>query len=73
MVVSYGAVMLALTGACLTTAAILWASVRNSVELAVPFDPPHAILTTHYGADWYLALIAGEGGGGKGQTGTSPL
>ncbi|XP_018013935.1 dual oxidase maturation factor 1-like [Hyalella azteca] len=59
MVVRYGATMLSLTGACLTTAAILWASVRNSFELAVPFDPPHKILTTKFGVHWYLALIVG--------------
>lgn len=60
MVVSYGALMLSLTGACLTTAAILWATIRNGFELSIPFDPPEKILTTHYGVHWYLALILGK-------------
>ncbi|KAF2359795.1 Dual oxidase maturation factor [Trinorchestia longiramus] len=59
MVVKHGSFMLLLTGACLTTAAILWATVRNPIELAVPFDPPNGILTTKYGYHWYLALIVG--------------
>ena len=58
MVVLYAALMLMATGCCLLSAAILWASVRNFVELAVPFND--GMLTTHFGACWYLALIFGE-------------
>uniref|UniRef100_A0A2P2I2M9 Dual oxidase maturation factor 1-like n=1 Tax=Hirondellea gigas TaxID=1518452 RepID=A0A2P2I2M9_9CRUS len=60
MVVKYGAYMLTLTGACLTSAALIWSSIRNpGLELKVPFDPPEGILTTRFGANWYLALIVG--------------
>lgn len=60
MVISYGSLMLMLTGACLMSSAFIWCAIRNFIELAIPFQPPQEILVTRYGNHWHLALYTGE-------------
>nr|XP_045624737.1 dual oxidase maturation factor 1-like [Procambarus clarkii]XP_045624738.1 dual oxidase maturation factor 1-like [Procambarus clarkii] len=59
LTIIYASQTLALTGAMLTIAALIWAGNRNFIELEVPFSPPQGVLRTHYGIHWYLALIVG--------------
>jgi len=63
MVVKYGSCFVALTGIIQVCAVLIWISIRNSVELSVPFeakDGEHEVmLTTRYGLDFYLVLLNG--------------
>lgn len=54
----YGAYFLAMTGAAMVTANIIWATLRNVNELAIPFNDEH-ILTFSYGGSFWVCLITG--------------
>ncbi|KAK7111588.1 dual oxidase maturation factor 1-like [Littorina saxatilis] len=56
----YGAYMLAMTGAAMVTANIIWATLRNVNELVIPFTAEHMIEFT-FGGSFYACLITGLG------------
>lgn len=56
-VIRYGAYFTALTGALQLLACILWAVIRNPNPLIIPFED--GIITTKYGVNFWLTLIAG--------------
>ncbi|XP_042888706.1 dual oxidase maturation factor 1-like isoform X2 [Penaeus japonicus] len=55
--IKYASETMILMGASLTSAAIIWATHRNSIELQIPFED--GVLKTHFGVYWYLCLAAG--------------
>ena len=61
VVIRYGAMFLIGTGIFQLIAVTIWYSVRNFVELQVPYEyhEKEVILKTHFGSDFYLVLING--------------
>ena len=53
----YGAYFLTLTGLCMVTANILWATIRNYNELKIPFED--AVMEFTFGGSFYICLITG--------------
>ncbi|XP_012946050.1 dual oxidase maturation factor 1 [Aplysia californica] len=54
----YGAYFLALTGASMVTANIIWATLRNVNELKIPFTADE-VLEFSYGGSFWVCLITG--------------
>lgn len=55
----YGAYFLAMTGACMITANIIWATLRNVNELVIPFTDVNK-LEFAFGGSFYVCLITGK-------------
>ena len=58
VVIRYGGYMSVFTSICLFTANIIYACVRNPLELKVPFED--ATLEFHWGWAFYLNLFNGQ-------------
>lgn len=54
----YGAYFLMMTGACMITSNIIWATLRNVNELIIPFTD-HSQLVFSYGGAFWVCLITG--------------
>ena len=58
MLLRYGAYFLALTGLCMVTANIIWASIRNFNELRIPFED--GVMEFTFGGSFYICLVTGR-------------
>ncbi|PSN41138.1 hypothetical protein C0J52_05203 [Blattella germanica] len=56
-VIRYGAYFTLLTGVFQLLACLLWAVIRNSNELVIPFE--HGNLTTKFGPNFWVTLVSG--------------
>ncbi|XP_060567555.1 dual oxidase maturation factor 1-like isoform X2 [Ruditapes philippinarum] len=57
VLLSYGANFLMLTGTCMIVANIIWATLRNPLELKIPWED--GIMEFSYGGSFYITLITG--------------
>jgi len=58
VLLKYGAYFLTLTGTCMVVSNIIWATIRNPNELAIPFEEGQ--MTFSYGGSFYICLITGK-------------
>ncbi|CAG5134840.1 unnamed protein product, partial [Candidula unifasciata] len=54
----YGAYFLALTGLAMITSNIIWATLRNPLDLRIPFTA-HDVLDFSYGSSFWVCLVTG--------------